>query len=68
MMCKPFPNRRVQPKHVEHRWLKTQVPLSVGKCALWERLTGPQFAAQVTAVVSLVEAPANHYIAVSLAW
>jgi hypothetical protein len=43
-------------------------PFSVGECALWARLTGPQSAAQVTAVVSLVEAPANHYIAVSLAW
>jgi hypothetical protein len=32
----------------------------VGECALWVRLTGPQFAAQVAAVVSLVEAPANH--------
>jgi hypothetical protein len=36
-------------------------PFSVGECALWARLTGPQFAAQVGAVVSLVEAPANHY-------
>ena len=35
-------------------------PFSVSKCALWARLTGPQFAAQVAAVVSLVEAPANH--------
>jgi hypothetical protein len=32
----------------------------VGESALWARLTGPQFAAQVAAVVSLVEAPANH--------
>jgi hypothetical protein len=32
-------------------------PFSVGECALWARLTGPQFAAQVAAVVSLVEAP-----------
>jgi hypothetical protein len=32
----------------------------VGECALWARLTGSQFAAQVTALVSLVEAPANH--------
>jgi hypothetical protein len=35
-------------------------PFSVGECALWARLTGPQLAAQVAAVVSLVEAPANH--------
>ena len=35
-------------------------PFSVGECALWARLTGPQFAAQVAAAVSLVEAPANH--------
>jgi hypothetical protein len=33
---------------------------SVGECALWARLTGPQFAAQVGAVVSLVEAPVKH--------
>jgi hypothetical protein len=32
----------------------------VSECALWARLTGPQFSAQVAAVVSLVEAPANH--------
>ena len=33
----------------------------MGECALWARLTGPQFAAQVAAVVSLVEAPSvNH--------
>jgi hypothetical protein len=32
----------------------------VGECALWAPLTGPQFSAQVAAVVSLVEAPANH--------
>jgi hypothetical protein len=36
-------------------------PFSVGECALWARLTGPQFAAQVAAAVSLVEAPASHY-------
>jgi hypothetical protein len=35
-------------------------PFSVGECALWARLIGPQFSAQVEAVVSLVEAPANH--------
>ena len=32
---------------------------SVGECALWARLTGPQFAAQVTAAVSLLEAHSN---------
>jgi hypothetical protein len=31
-------------------------PFGVGECALWARLTGPQFAAQVAAAVSLVEA------------
>jgi hypothetical protein len=36
-------------------------PFSVGDCALWARLAGPQLAAQVAAVVSLVEAPALHY-------
>jgi hypothetical protein len=35
-------------------------PFSVGECALWARLTGPRFPAQVAAAVSLVEAPANH--------
>jgi hypothetical protein len=30
---------------------------SVGECALWAQFTGPQFAAQVGAVASLVEAP-----------
>ena len=35
-------------------------PFSVSECALWARLTGPQFAAQVVAVVSLVEASAKH--------
>jgi hypothetical protein len=34
-------------------------PFSVGECALWARLTGPQFAAQVEAVVSVVEAHSN---------
>jgi hypothetical protein len=33
---------------------------SVGECALWALLTGPQFAAQVAAAVGLVEAPTNH--------
>ena len=32
-------------------------PFSVGESALWARLTGPRFTAQVAAVVSLVEAP-----------
>jgi hypothetical protein len=35
-------------------------PFSVGERALWARLTGPQFAAQVAAAVSLVGAPVNH--------
>jgi hypothetical protein len=35
-------------------------PFSVGVCALWSRLSGPRLAAQVAAAVSLVEAPANH--------
>ena len=42
-------------------------PFSVGECALWARLTGPQFAAQVAAAVSLVEAPANHLKATTVA-
>jgi hypothetical protein len=40
--------------------LGSKHPFSVGECALWARLTGPQFAAQVAAVVSLVEASAEH--------
>jgi hypothetical protein len=32
---------------------------SVGECALWARFTGPNFAAQVEAVVCLVEEPYN---------
>jgi hypothetical protein len=31
-------------------------PFGVGECALWARLIGPQFAGQVAAAVSLVEA------------
>jgi hypothetical protein len=31
-------------------------PFSVGECALWARLTGPRFAGQVAAAVSLDEA------------
>jgi hypothetical protein len=42
-------------------------PFSVGVCALWARLTGPRFAAQVAAVVGLVEAPANHRKATTVA-
>ena len=42
-------------------------PFSAGECALWARLTGPRFAAQVTAVVSLVEALANHRKATTVA-
>jgi hypothetical protein len=42
-------------------------PFSVGECALWARLTGPQFSAQVAAMVSLVEAPANHLKATAVA-
>jgi hypothetical protein len=42
-------------------------PFSVGECALWARLTGPQFAAQVAAVVRLVEASANQYEATAVA-
>jgi hypothetical protein len=40
---------------------------SVGECALWARLAGPRFAAQVAAAVSLVEAPANHSKATTVA-
>jgi hypothetical protein len=35
-------------------------PFSVGGCALWARLTGPRFAGQVAAAVSLVEPLASH--------
>jgi hypothetical protein len=42
-------------------------PFSVGEYALWARLTGPKFAAQVAAVASLVEAPANHRKATTVA-
>ena len=34
-------------------------PFSVGECALWARLTGPRFAGQVAAAVSLVEVHSN---------
>ena len=36
--------------------LRPKRPFSVGECALLARLTGPQFAAQLAAAVSLVEA------------
>ena len=42
-------------------------PFSVGKCALWARLTGPRFAGQVVAAVSLVEAPSNNGKAAAVA-
>ena len=42
-------------------------PFSVGECALWARLTRPRFAAQVAAAASLVEAPANHFKASTVA-
>jgi hypothetical protein len=42
-------------------------PFSVGECALRARLTGPQLAAQVAAVASLVEAPANHHKSTAVA-
>ena len=42
-------------------------PFGVGECALWARLTGPRFAVQVAAVVSLVEAPAKHCKATTVA-
>jgi hypothetical protein len=42
-------------------------PFCLGECALWARLTGPQFAAQVAAAVGLVEAPANHWKATTVA-
>ena len=39
----------------------------MGECALWAWLAGLQFAAQVAAVVSLVEASANHRKATTVA-
>ena len=42
-------------------------PFSVVECELLAQLTGPQFADQVAAAVSLVEAPANHYKASTVA-
>jgi hypothetical protein len=42
-------------------------PFSMGECALWAWLAGPQFAAQVAAAVSVVEAPASHRKATTVA-
>jgi hypothetical protein len=42
-------------------------PFSVFECALWARFAGPRFAAQAAEVVSLVEAPANHRKATTVA-
>ena len=39
----------------------------MGECALWARLTGPRFAGQVAAAVSLVEAPSNNGKAAAVA-
>jgi hypothetical protein len=39
----------------------------VGECALWARLTGPRFAAQIAAVVGLVEDAVNHREATTVA-
>jgi hypothetical protein len=39
----------------------------VGECALWARLAGPRFAAQVAAAVGLVEAFTNHRKATTVA-
>jgi hypothetical protein len=39
--------------------LEPKRPFSVGECAPWVRLAGPQFATQVAAVASLVEAHSN---------
>jgi hypothetical protein len=47
--------------------LRPKRPFSVGECELWARLTGPRFAAQVAAAVGLVEAPANHGEATTVA-
>jgi hypothetical protein len=42
-------------------------PFGVGENALWARLTGLQFAAQVAAVVNQAEAPASHRMATTVA-
>jgi hypothetical protein len=47
--------------------LRPKRPFSVGECALWARLTGPRFAGQVAAAVSLVEAPCNNSKAAAVA-
>ena len=39
--------------------LEPKRPFSVGECALWARLSGPRFAGQVAAAVSLVEVHSN---------
>jgi hypothetical protein len=39
--------------------LEPKRSFSVGECALWARLTGPRFAGQVAAALSLVEAPSK---------
>jgi hypothetical protein len=41
--------------------------LSVGESALWVRLTGPRFADQVAAVVSLLDSPTGHFKAAAVA-
>jgi hypothetical protein len=38
-------------------YLEPKRPFCVGECALWARLAGTRFVAQVAAVVSLVKAP-----------
>jgi hypothetical protein len=48
-------------------YLGSKRPFSVVECALWARLAGPRSAAQVAAAVSLVEAPANHWKATTVA-
>jgi hypothetical protein len=42
-------------------------PFSVSECALWARSTGPHFAAQVALVAGLVDVPANHWKATTVA-
>jgi hypothetical protein len=42
-------------------------PFSVGECALWARLSGPRFAGQVAAAVSLVKAPSSNCKAAAVA-
>jgi hypothetical protein len=47
--------------------LEPMRPFNVGECALWARLSGKRFAVQVAAAISLVEAPANHHKASTVA-